>query len=83
MLTQAEGLNSEDDAGSLLQQGYNSVHEPSSGRMVLFHPDALIVTHIIYLGPDDSEEEQISTERLQLEESRNVLELQREMELEV
>jgi hypothetical protein len=82
-LTQAEGLHSEDDAGSLLQQGYHSVHEQTSGYMVLFHPDAVVVTQIIYLGPDDSVEAQISTEMLQLEAARDSLEQQREMKLKV
>ncbi|KAK9797437.1 hypothetical protein WJX73_004192 [Symbiochloris irregularis] len=75
-----QGLSSEDDAGSLLQEGYDSVLR--GGLMVLFHPDAVIVTHIIYLGPDDSQEVKVTEQMLQLAADREVADQKRMMELE-
>lgn len=77
-----QGLGSDSETrGSLLEQGFHSVHDAGTKEIVLFHPDSIFTKYIIDLVPDDSLEEQIAMERLRMEETHKMAELQRRRQL--
>ena len=63
-------------SGSLLEQGFHSVHDAGTKEIVLFHPDSMFTKYIIDLVPDDSLEEQIAVERLQVQKAHQMAEQQ-------
>lgn len=76
-------LDTNETAGSLLENGYHSVHEEGTDFIVLFHPDAVRVTHIVHLGPDDGMQQHLELEREALTKKHQADELQRTMQLQV
>ena len=76
-------LDSNETAGSLLEAGFHSVHEEGTDFIVLFHPDAVYVTHIIHLGPEDGMQLHLELEREALKKQYEAQESQRKMELQV
>lgn len=76
-------LSPNDTAGSLYQAGYHSVQDPTSGYIVLFHPDSVVVSHVISFGPDDSLDEQLAAERVKLQAEWEAAENQRKLQLQV
>lgn len=73
-----QGLGGESETpGSLLEQGFHSVHDAGTKEIVLFHPDSMFTKYIIDLVPDDSLEEQIAVERLRVQKAHQMAEDQR------
>ena len=81
--SKSQQLNSAETAGSLFKAGYHSVHEPGSRQIVLFHPDAVCVTHIMNQGPDSSMAEQLAVAKEKLDKEHESQELVRKAQLEV
>ena len=78
-----QGLNAAETAGSLFKAGYHSVHDPNRREIVLFHPDAISVTHVANLGPDSTMAEQLAAAKEKLDQEHAEQELARQSQLEV
>lgn len=79
----SNNFNGAETAGSLFKQGFHSVHDPSARFIVLFHPDAVCVTHIANLGPDSSMDQQLAAAKEKLDAEHKALEMVRIAELKV
>ena len=79
----SSNFSANDTAGSLFKAGYHSVHDPQARFMVLFHPDAVCVTHIANLGPDSTMAEQLAAAKQKLDDEHAAKEMVRKAEVKV
>ena len=79
----SSNFSASDTAGGLFQAGYHSVHDPQAHFMVLFHPDAVCVTHVVNMGPDSTMDEQLAAAKKKLDDERDGKEMVRKAELKV
>lgn len=59
------------------------MHDPQARFMVLFHPDAVVVTHVVNLGPDSTMDEQLAAAKKKLDAEYDDKEMVRKAELKV
>ena len=79
----SSNFNAADTAGSLFKAGFHSVHDPQARFVVLFHPDAVCVSHVVNLGPDSTMDQQLAAAKQKLDAEHANQEMVREAQLQV